>query len=85
MMNIMNTISFQGEPDRLERYLKESKKFIVISNTAQDAFTEIFTQHTDEVPNTFVLNAKTYGKFSIAGDIMESAQAREDILSCLNA
>lgn len=84
IFNERSQCSFQGEPDRLEQYLKVPKKFIVISNTTKDGFDEIFTQHTDEAPQILFLSAKAYGKSSIAGDILESTQAREDILSFLN-
>ncbi len=76
---------FQGRPDLLEKYLAAPKKFIVVSNTNRDNFTAAFRYHMpeSEEPEILFLSAKAFQKRSIDGGLMESAQAREALLSFL--
>lgn len=73
---------FQGRPDLLERYERAPKKFIVVSNTGRDNFTAAFRYHTgDAPPDALFLSARNFDKVSIDGDLMDSRQAREAVLS----
>lgn len=70
---------FQGHPERLEAYECIPKKFIVVSNTNEQNFKEVLAYHVEEEPRVLFLHAREYGKVSIAGDIMTSEEAVEDI------
>lgn len=70
---------FQGHPERLEAYERIPKKFIVVSNTNEKNFKEVLAYHVEEEPRVLFLHAREYGKVSIAGDIMTSEKAVEDI------
>lgn len=76
---------FQGEPELLERYEAAPKRFIVVSNTGKDNFVAAFSQHVSSQPDILFLSAKTYGKISINGDLLSSAEAADDILSFIKA
>lgn len=77
---------FQKNAKQEHRYLTIPKKFIVISNTNQTNFENLFTAHTtDELPELLFLRAKAYQKSSIAGNLLSSAQAREDIQAFANS
>lgn len=76
IFNERSLCSFQNHPEKLDQYLSVKKKFIVVSNTGIERFTEAFTQHTNGAPDVLVLSAKTFGKRSIDGDIMKSEQAK---------
>lgn len=60
------------------------KKFIVVSNTGKENFIEAMRQHTDGEPEILFLSAKHYGKLSIAGNILESSNAKSDIRGFLH-
>lgn len=70
---------FQRHAERLERYLRVPKRFIVVSNTGRENFYEAMSQHTDDKPEILFLSAKQYGKVSIEGTILESDEAKSDI------
>lgn len=70
---------FQGHPELLTCYEQVPKKFIVVSNTGKEQFQAAFRQHTDREPDILFLSARSYGKVSIAGDLMTSARAVEDL------
>ncbi len=70
---------FQNHPELLTRYERVPKKFIVVSNTGKKQFQTAFCQHTDKKPDILFLSAKSYGKVSIAGDLMTSPQAVADV------
>lgn len=70
---------FQKHEERLEAYLRVPKQFIVVSNTGKKNFIEAMRQHTDGEPEILFLSAKRYGKLSIAGNILESENAKSDI------
>lgn len=75
---------FQSREDLLERYLDVPKKFIVISNSRSENFSEAFTQHTSKEPEILFLSANTFGKRSIDGDLMDSAAAVETLEAFLH-
>ena len=68
---------FQNHQDRLERYLKVPKRFVVVSNSRTESFREAFAQHTHGEPEILWLSAKCYGKQSISGDILDSNEAKK--------
>ena len=82
IFNERSQCCFQQRPDLLEKYLAVPKKFIVVSNSSQDNFTAAFRYHVAEntEPEILFLSAKSFGKSSAAGDLMDSAQARAALL-----
>ncbi len=69
----------------LAQYEAVRKKFTVVSNTGQDNFTAAFQYHTgDAPPDVLFLSARSFGRVSIRGDLMDSPQAREAVLRFLN-
>ena len=73
---------FKRDPGLLERYLSVRKKFIVVSNTGRDNFVTAFRYHVPEgeEPDVLFLSAKRFGRVSIWGDLMESEEARKEVL-----
>ena len=51
----------------------------MVSNTNEQNFKEVLAYHVEEEPRVLFLHAREYGKVSIAGDIMTSEEAVEDI------
>lgn len=70
---------FKDNPSKLDAYEKAHKKFIVISNTEQNNFQKVFSYHVTETPTILYLSARHYGKNSIAGNILSSDKAKEDV------
>lgn len=77
---------FQHHPELLERYERAAKKFIVVSNTGRDNFTTAFQYHTgDAPPEALFLSARGFGRVSIAGDLMDAPEAREEVLRFIDS
>ena len=70
---------FQGNEKLLSAYLEVPKKFIVISNSNLENFKKAFAYHCNGEPEILNLSAKRYGKVSIDGNILTSAQAVDDL------
>ena len=70
---------FQGRPDMLERYLSVPKKFIVVGNGSEENFRMAFMQHVVGEPEILVMRSKNYQKNSLAGDLITSEAACEDV------
>ena len=82
IFNERSQCCFQRDPGLLERYLSVRKKFIVVSNTGRDNFVTAFRYHVPEgeEPDVLFLSAKRFGRVSIWGDLMESEEARKEVL-----
>ena len=72
---------FQGRPDLLEAYEKVPKRAVVVSNTNEENFRQVLAYQGYEEPEILFLSAKKYGKVSIRGDLLTSAEAIRDILA----
>ena len=70
---------FQGRPDLLDAYAKVPKRAVVVSNTNEDNFRQVMSYQAYEEPDILFLSAKKYGKMSIKGDLLTSAEAVSDI------
>lgn len=70
---------FGGNQAVLEAYLAVPKRFVIVSNTESQIFTEAMQQQTDQEPKILYLKSKKYEKASICGDILTSEQARSDL------
>ena len=66
---------FNMDPLRMDRYMSVTKRFIIVSNS-EDHFAEAMQQQTNEIPDILYLRSSKYGKQSIAGDIMDSDEAK---------
>jgi len=75
---------FQGRPEILEKYLRVSKKVVVISNTGEENFRKAMEYQAEEEPKFLFLVAKEFGKKSIDGDLMSSEAVRERIKNFIN-
>ena len=60
----------------MEQYLSVKKKFIVVSNTQNNTFTEALRQQTENDPEILYTKTSRYGTKSIDGDMMKSAEAQ---------
>lgn len=77
---------FQHCPELLEQYERAPKKFIVVSNTGRDNFMAAFRYHTgDTPPKALFLGARSFGKVSIDGDLMDVPEARKAVLRFMNS
>lgn len=79
IFNERSQCCFQGHPERAKAYGRVPKKFIVVSNTNERNFREILSYHAEGEPQILFLHARKYAKVSIAGDIMTSGDAAEEI------
>ncbi len=81
LFNERSQCFFQHRGELLDRYLAVPKKFIVVSNTGRENFTRAFQYQVSEGerPSILFLSAKKYGKVSLAGDLMSSAEAKEEV------
>lgn len=85
LFNERSQCYFQGRPELLEQYERAPKKFIVVSNTGRDNFITAFQYHTgDAPPDVLFLSARRFGKVSIRGDLMDSPDARAEVLRFIN-
>ena len=63
----------------MAQYMAVPKKFIIVSNTENDAFLQAMKQQAKE-PNILYLKTSQYQRKSIAGDLMEVEDAKKDLL-----
>lgn len=75
--------SFFRNQAQWDRYLAVPKRFIVLSNTGKVNFVRALSQHTIRKPEILFLSARRYGKSCITESILESSQAKADILEFL--
>ena len=72
---------FNLDKDKRNRYLSIRKRFIVISNTEIDQFRNAVQQQTKDDPEILYLHTRKYHCNSINGDMMNSPDARVDLLN----
>ena len=75
---------FNRDQKLLEQYLSIRKRFVLISNTESEFWTEAMSQQTNDTPNILYLKSGKYGKRSIAGNILDSDEAKQDLQVYLN-
>jgi len=65
-------------PELYEKYLRVSKKFVVVSNTGQDNFRHAFKQHVaaDKEPDVLFLAPNDFVMRSVIGGVMSSDAAQ---------
>ena len=70
---------FNGDRSKMNQYLSVKKRFILVSNTQSEQFLNAMKQQTLGEPDILYLKSGKYHKRSIAGDILESEAARQDL------
>lgn len=70
---------FNGDRTLMKQYMNTPKRFIVVSNTEGDQFINALQMQSKEKPEVLYMKTGKYGKKSIAGDIMESEAALNDL------
>lgn len=76
---------FNGDRSMLKQYLAVPKRFIIVSNTQNDHFADAMAQQVSGEPEILYLKTSRYKKVSIAGDMMESEAAKEDLRKFLSS
>lgn len=74
---------FNNDRALLKKYMSVRKRFVIVSNTEGQNFEAAAKQHTQN-PEILYLKTRKYGKQSIAGDLMDSEDARLDLGAFLN-
>ena len=67
----------------MQKYMAVSKRFIIVSNTEGQNFTNAASQQTSGEPEILYLKTSKYQKRSIAGDILDSEDAKQDLYAFL--
>ena len=67
----------------MSQYMSAKKRFIVVSNTEGLNFENALKQQSTE-PKILYLKTGKYGKCSTAGDLMESEDAKDDLIAFLS-
>ena len=76
------TVGYFGmDREKMNRYLEVPKRFIIVSNT--EGFEAAMHQQTSDDPKILYLKSGKYKKRSIAGDILDAEEARQDLLQFL--
>ena len=69
---------FNKDDELLRKYLAVPKRFIVVSNSEEN-FENALQQQVDGKPEILYMKTAKYRKLSIAGDMMESVEAKVDL------
>ena len=69
----------------MQKYMNIPKRFIVISNTEGENFVNAMKQQVVGEPEILYLKTGKYHKRSIAGDLMDSAEANADLEAFLKS
>lgn len=75
---------FNMDRARMNQYMAVKKRFVIVSNTESTMFVDSMRQQTTTDPKILYLKTGRYQKKSIAGDMMESAEAQADLKAFLN-
>ena len=67
----------------MDKYMSAKKRFIVVSNTEGANFENALAQQSTE-PKILYLKTGRYGKRSTAGDLMDSEDAKDDLIAFLS-
>lgn len=70
---------FNMDRQLTQSYMSIKKAFIIVSNTENDFFVQAMRGQTNQEPEILYLKTGKYGKRSIAGDLMDSEAAAQDL------
>ena len=76
---------FSMDRGKKAKYLAIPKRFIMISNSANDQFVNAMRQQVNGEPEMLYLMTGKYQKRSIAGDLLTSQEAQSDLKAFLDA
>lgn len=71
---------FNGDREKMARYMSVDKRFIFVSNSMNEAFTNVVKQHSAGKSDVLQLASRKYSKRSIDGDILGSEEAMADLV-----
>lgn len=74
---------FNMDRERMERYMAVPKRFIIVSNSEGDNFAGAMRQQINDEPDILYLKSGKYQKQSIAGDLLDSDEAKADLMAYL--
>lgn len=74
---------FNSDRALMQKFMSVKKRFIIVSNTEGRNFESAMMQQAKELEIMYLKTGK-YGKKSIAGDLMESEAAKDDLQAFLN-
>ena len=83
--NERNVGYFNGDRSIMGKFMNISKRFIMVSNTETTAFESVIKQQSTAEAKTLYLKTSKYKKNSIAGDLMTSKDAMDDLAAFLAA
>ena len=83
--NERNVGYFNGDRSIMGKFMNISKRFIMVSNTETTAFESVIKQQSTAEAKTLYLKTSKYKKNSIAGDLMTSKDAMDDLTAFLAA
>ena len=69
---------FNSDRALMQQYMSVRKRFIIVSNTENEVFQKAMEQQSKS-PEVLYLKTSKYGKRSIAGDLLDSAEAVADL------
>ena len=75
---------FNMNRDLLNQYLTVPKRFIIVSNTESDFFRKAMQQQTNQEIVALYMKTSTYQKRSTAGDMLDSEEAKADLMQFLS-
>ena len=76
---------FNGDRQLMGKYASVQKRFVIVSNSENASFVSAMRSQTSEDPKVLYLKTGKYKKQSLAGDLMESEDARADLDAFLGA
>ena len=83
--NERNVGYFNSDRSIIGKYMSLKKRFVMISNTESPAFEAVVKQQCTDEAKVVYLKSSTYNRSSIAGDLMTSPDAMDDLLTFLAA
>ena len=76
---------FNGDRQRMERYMAVPKRFVLIGNGSQENFHRAFQQHTKEEPEILQLCSREFQVSSIAGNLVDLQEVQNRLIQFLQA
>lgn len=70
---------FNLDRAQMQRYMDIRKRFIIVSNSENEAFQKAIAQQATDPSEVLFLKTSAYGKRNIAGDILTSVDAVADL------
>ena len=75
---------FNGDRSKMKSYMQIDKRFIVVSNSETEMFRQAMSQQTTEPLNILYMKTSKYTRQSIAGNMLDFEEAKNDLLKYLH-